>query len=457
MRIIGIDLAITAAHKAVVLDTATQKYVTRVLSFHSVWEAIEQLVIRARQGVDADHPVCAVMEPTGMAWFAVAVALQRLGVTCYLVNGRRVRDLRRFYKRHSSSDRISARVLAKMPLVDEESLYPLEIPSPVQLACQRACKQLDNLQTLTTAIRNRLRDTDRFAWPGLESVLDDIFSPAARCFRQHWYDPSQVLAGGASAVRHSLHVAVGPEADLSWVDGLVDLAHQVLRLYGSDAIDYSLLQQEVCREQRLLAQLEQEAQTLEQETIPATYLQLHPSQHLESIRGVGVGAAPVFASFIGRAERFPDHRHFRGWHGLVPESRQSGEMEGKGLHISQAGPDLVKKFAYLCADVARRYDPQIAACYYDQMVNKGKHHNQAVCACATHLLDRVYTVLKEKRPYELRDVDGRPVSKQEGREIAAARYTVPEEVRKRNSRRARKERAEQQAEQKGQRRSRSRR
>jgi hypothetical protein len=39
------------------------------------------------------------------------------------------------------------------------------------------------------------------------------------------------------------------------------------------------------------------------------------------------------------------------------------------------------------------------------MVHKGNHHCQAVCACATHLLDRVRAVLRDGRPYELRDGD----------------------------------------------------
>ena len=66
---------------------------------------------------------------------------------------------------------------------------------------------------------------------------------------------------------------------------------------------------------------------------------------------------------------------------MVPERAQSAESEAKGLHISQAGPDLIKKYAYLDAEIARRYDPQIAAIYYDQMMRKGKHHKQAVCLC----------------------------------------------------------------------------
>ena len=133
---------------------------------------------------------------------------------------------------------------------------------------------------------------------------------------------------------------------------------------------------------------------------------------------------------------------------MIPNSRQSGESEGKGLHLSPAGPDLVKQFAFMDAETARQWDPQIAAIYYAQMVQHGKHHYQALCTCATHLLDRIWTVLHEDRPYELRDVDGTPVSMAQAREIIAARYTVPKEVRERQNQKARRAHAEQRAEKK---------
>ncbi len=445
MRTIGIDLAVTATHKAVVVDE-TGQYITPVWSFCSRWEEIVQLVARAREGVEADHPLRAVMEPTGMAWFNVAVPLHRLGVTVYLVNGRKVADLRRYYKRHAGSDRISARVLAKLPLVDAESLYPLAIPTPTQFACQRACKQDDRLQTWITALQNRLLDTDRFAWPGLEQVLPDPFGSAAQLFRQHWYDPLRVFEAGPQRLAEFFAVAGVSTADLSWTSGLVELAIDVLKLYGLEALDYACLQQEARRDQALLAVLQQQQAEIHKDTVQPLYRQLHPSRHLETVYGVGEKGAPVFASFIGRADRFVDNRHFRGWHGLVPDSRQSGESESKGLRISQAGPDLIKKFGFMGANTARRFDPQIAAIYYDQMVNKGQHHTQAVCACATHLLDRILVVLREDRPYELRDVDGRPVTPEQARAIIAERYQVPEDVRQRNSKRARQQRADRQAE-----------
>ena len=447
MRTIGIDLAITATHKAIVTGP-DGKFVTPLLKFRTRRDEIAGVVTRAREGVPSDYPLWAVMEPTGMAWLPMSVALSQLGVTPYLVNPRRIHDLRKYYKRHSGSDRISARVLAKVPIVDEESLYPLEIPSAIQLACQRGCKEMDRLQTQITAIKNRLRDIDRFAWPGLEEVFKNIFSPCARFFHRTWYDPFRVLEAGTDVIQRSCDASLDQGGDLEWVEALSRLASEVTQLYGPHAIDYTFLQSEVCRELDLLACLEERKLTVWYDTVRPLYRQLHPSRDLESLYGVGEHIAAVFSSFVGRAARFPDGRHFRGWHGLVPDSRQSGDVESKGLHISQAGPDLVKKFAFLGGDVARKYDPQIAAIYHDQMVNKGKHHNQAVCACATHLLDRVYVVLNEARPYELRDGDGTPITPQQARNIIAERYTIPEEVRERNNRRVRKERTERRMERK---------
>jgi hypothetical protein len=74
------------------------------------------------------------------------------------------------------------------------------------------------------------------------------------------------------------------------------------------------------------------------------------------------------------------------------------------------------------------------------MMAGGKHHLQAICACATHLLNRVYVLLKENRPYQIRDVDGTPIDPQQARRICRARYRVPDEVRRRNNYRVRQAR-----------------
>ncbi len=165
MRYIGLDLALITDHKAVVIDERAQT-VTPVLSLGTSAAALEKLFRRAREGAPADEPLVVVMEPTGMGWFPIAVYCQRHGVKVYLVNSQQVADLRRYYRKHAKSDRIDARVLAKLPIVSPEKLHPLHLLPAPPLTCQRGCKELDRLTDLATAIQNRLRAIDRFAWPG---------------------------------------------------------------------------------------------------------------------------------------------------------------------------------------------------------------------------------------------------------------------------------------------------
>jgi len=454
MRIIGLDLALTGDHKALIADERGQP-LTPVRSLQTTARDLQQLLERAREHTPPTEPLVLVMEPTGMAWFPVAAfALRQPHVTVHLVNSQQVADLRRYYQKHHKSDRIDARVLVKLPVVSPEKLHPLCLPSAPQLACQRGCKELDRLVTLRTAIQNRLQAVDRFAWPGLEAVLPGTVSPLRCWFRERWYNPASVCQAGAGVLRQSWLQATEAVAASAvagdWADQLVSVAQQVLALYGADSpyLDYAALQAEVTRDQVLLGFVTEQHQALQLETVRPLYRHLHPSRNLETLKGVGQDGAAVYASFIGDPSRFADASHFRSWSGMIPSSQQSGESEVQGLRITQAGPDLVKKFAYLDAEVARQHDPQLAALYYDQMVHHGKHHCQAVCTCATHLLDRIWVVLSEDRPYELRDVDQTPVTVKEAQQIIAERYAVPAEVRQRNNRRHRQARAEAQAEKK---------
>ena len=65
MRTIGIDLALTAAHKAVVAD-AQGRFLTPVFPFHTTPSDLQRVLARAREG-DPDPELQVVMEPTGMA------------------------------------------------------------------------------------------------------------------------------------------------------------------------------------------------------------------------------------------------------------------------------------------------------------------------------------------------------------------------------------------------------
>jgi len=459
MRTIGIDLALSATHKAVAVDEQA-KTITPVLSLATEATDWAALLRRAREGAAADAPVRVVMEPTGLAWMAPSCYYSQRGVTIHLVNSQQVADLRKFYSKHAKSDRISARVLVRLPWVNPEALHPLHLPGADYLSGQRWCKQQEELATLMTAIKNRVQAWERAFWPGLEQVVGDLFAPWVRRWREVWYDPWQLQEAETPPLADFLvEAGADPEEVESLATELQAVARRAVGLYGtpqggySPYVDYATVQEQVLRELRIFALYEEEHRAVRRQ-VQALYRRLHPSRNLETIKGVGEDGAAVYFFFIGQVERFVLQKDFRGWSGLIPQSDQSGDVEKKGLRITKAGPDLVKKYAYINAEVARQWDPQIAAIYYDQVVKKGKHHCQAVCCCGTHLLDRVRAVLRDGRPYVVCDVDGTPVTWQEARAIIAERYHVPDEVRKRNSARARKARRDRRAEKKRKRRSR---
>jgi transposase len=452
-RIIGIDLAVVAAHKAIVLDQASNRFVTPVLTFHTDPAEMERMLATARTGASPDVQLIAVLEATAMSWFTVGVYLERQGVAVYRVNGQQVADLRKVYQRHAKSDRIDARVLARLYVTHPEQLHRVFLPTGPQMALQRACRELNRQTRLSAAIKQRLLAVDQFAWLGLSDIVPP-YEDAARWVRENWYDPWRVREAGEITIAKAWQVASFEQpADTTWIPAFLERAERVIALYDeTHRPDYAHLQASVTREQARLTAAETQQHFLRLKVVRPLYRQLHPSRYLQTLRGIGQDSAAVYVAFVGDILRFPSIHDFRGWSGMIPFSRQSGEAQAHGLHITQAGPDLIKTTAFMNANVARLYDPQIAAIYYDQMVERGKHHLQAVCACATHLLDRIYVILKENRPYELRDVDGKPVTKRQARAICIAQYRVPDEIRRRNNVRQRKARAEEQTERRYQRR-----
>lgn len=442
-RSIGIDLAVTATHKAVVLDWSDNRFVSHVLKFHTDPAAIDRVLAAARADAPDDVHLMAILEATGMAWYSVGIYLQRHGVDVYRVNGQQVADLRRVYQRHAKSDRIDARVLARLPLLCPENLHRCPFPSAPQMALQRACREVYRLTHTIAASKNRLLATDQFAWLGLSDITSP-FADLAFWLREQWYDPWRVVEAGEATIATAWRAASPQQpADTSCIPGWIRRAQQVIALYGSaDCVPYAHLQASLQREQQRIRTAQADLHSLRLETVRPLYRQLHPQRYLETIQGIGQDSAAIYIAFIGDISRFPSLHDFRGWSGMTPFSRQSGHAHARGLRITKAGPNLVKATLFLNAGVARQWDPQIAAIYYKQVVVHGKHHLQAICACATHLLDRIYAILREDRPYQLCDVDGTPVDEHEARRICQEQYHVPDQVRRRNNHRARKARKE---------------
>jgi hypothetical protein len=62
------------------------------------------------------------------------------------------------------------------------------------------------------------------------------------------------------------------------------------------------------------------------------------------------------------------------------------------------------------------------------MCDTGRHHTSATCTIATVLLTRIVSCLRNSVPYEIRDIDGTPITADQGKTIVADRYQIPPHV-----------------------------
>jgi len=84
--------------------------------------------------------------------------------------------------------------------------------------------------------------------------------------------------------------------------------------------------------------------------------------------------------------------------------------------ISKEGPAPLRLAFYQAGSVARTMDPQLAAFYHRLMTEHGHCHTQATIAVARKLAERTWKTLTTGQMYELRDLEGPPVTKRAPRE-----------------------------------------
>jgi len=435
---VGIDFH-RDQHRARCLDERAQPCDS--FSFQTTPEGLAKFEERIFR--DGAKPII-VFEPAGLAWLVVAVYLRSRHPDCRLVKAKmqKIAALRRYLRGSAKSDRIDALTMAKMPFIDPEQLYEIYLPPAKVHALQRLTRQRKRIEGNITGRKIRIGATTDGYLPGVRRAFTDPWSSQARAFLKYHLNPFAVVRDGEEALHAFLHKASprgkGNRAEshlvflaCKSVASLYELSQSVKTL---DEEFFTELQEEVDRELRLMETEEAESESLARR-IAELCRKLHPSDNLRTIPGIGEHTAPIFLSAVGDPTRFRSQSAFANWEGVVPGARQSSNAEAKGLRMTKAGPAIMRMGLYQAGDISRRWDPQLAAVYYREMVYHGKNHKQAMGAVMSHLGARVLAVLKEDRPYELRDLEGKLISKAEAKRLIIFRYQVPEEIRRERRRR----------------------
>jgi transposase len=130
-------------------------------------------------------------------------------------------------------------------------------------------------------------------------------------------------------------------------------------------------------------------------------LMVSTEQHLTTIKGIGTVLAATILAEIGDIHRFSRLESLVAYAGIDPAVYSSGEFTGTQAKLSKRGSPYLRRALWLAATSARRYNPDLQE-YYERKIRAGKPYGIVMSAICRKLFSRIYVVLKENRPYEVR-------------------------------------------------------
>ncbi|MEA1964844.1 MAG: transposase, partial [Candidatus Aerophobetes bacterium] len=339
---------------------------------------------------------------------------------------------------NKKTDSIDAKTLAKMPIVDSDSLQEVYVRPKKILALYTRCKQRTRLVKDATAKKNSICDQIESGFPRLVDCFSSKFTTPFIRFCERYTNPFKVKRLGKEKLLKIL-IKLGFRKDVpTLAENIYQRAEEACILFGNkdNAIDYKDTQDRICSEFKIFKTLQKEIDKVTKK-VQDLYKACFPKKRLNSIPGIADISGAVIGSTLGDPNRFSSARTAVGYLGYYPKENKSGLSSKKGLRMTKAGPNMAKGSLYLTGDTARTIDPQMGKIYYEQMVVHGNSHVKAVCRVVRALISRILRVAKEDRDYVIRDLEGNPISKKEGRKIVKEQFSVPEEVRQRLSHRKR--------------------
>lgn len=419
---LGIDVACRAEHRASLADERGE-FLWSNWRFRTTVDELERLWDKVPDGAD----VIAVMEPTRNAWVPLAGWLRARGVRVVVVPPEQSADLRDYYNKHTKTDRLDSRVLARLPLLHPEGLSEIDDLGPAE-PLKRAVRRRSGLQKSRSAAMLRLDCLVELLGPTWSDVLGaGDYNKTALAVLERYADPRSLKRLGRKRLTDLIQKTSRGHWKEAKADQLLAAAEESLRLWEAGGLDFEELAEDISAQVRMIASIDTELAKVESR-IEDLYQQADPDGIVRSAPGLGTTLAAGILGRSGNFNRFANLAGVRSFTGIVPKIDQSG-LTDHHQGITKTGDPGLRETLYLAAEHARRVDPTLAARYHRLVVDEGKHHISAVCSVATVLITRIAACWRKGEHYQLRDTNGTPITPTQGRAICADRYKIDPNLR----------------------------
>jgi transposase len=229
---LGVDVASRAAHQASLADEKGQFHWS-ARRFRTTTRDLEALWSSLPPGIE----LTVVMEPTRNAWVPLAAWFQRHGAAVMVIPCEQSADLRDYYSKHTKSDRLDSRMLARLPLLHPEGLHPVEGLGPAE-SIRRTTRLRSSLVKRRSMIIARIDCYLELLGPGWHSCFkaDLVRNTSLQLLAAGYADPHTLRRlGKARLTKFIWRYSHGKHGE----DEAVPLLASIHRLTRADAIRVS--------------------------------------------------------------------------------------------------------------------------------------------------------------------------------------------------------------------------
>lgn len=387
MNYCGIDVA-KRKHSAMVINDKSET-VKQNFTFKNDRQGFDTLLHELEPFAEQ---LLIALEATGHYWLSLYEVLTSTGYQVVVLNPLQVHAYQRSGIRKRKNDRIDSFWIADFARISNPQ------------ATKQQATELLQLRDLSR-FRFRLTENTGNCKRKILSILDRVFPEYEKLFSNVFLTSSrQLLAQAVTAQEFA-------DFDLGELTALLSSASrgrfgqekaETIQSVARQSIGVHFLADSVRVQMRcLLQQLDLlEAQRQEVDLMLEHLMQQLP-QHITSIPGIGLATGAAILGEIGDVHRFESPEKLVAYAGIDATVYQSGQFEALETHMSKRGSPYLRHALWQAASMAVLHDPQLKN-YYQRKKAEGKHHGIAIGAVSRKLVARIFIILKENRPYEIR-------------------------------------------------------
>lgn len=409
LPVIGIDVSADFSMIAILAPNGDIyrkpfKVIHDALGFHYLIEQIKK--------VEEEYSMKSqlFMESTGIYHLTLFHFLKSSNLEAYVINPLITNSNKNSSIRKVKNDKMDALSIAK--IAKYQNIKVSDVFDVATFAIKSLCRDYYGLTDSRSDFKKKLSSDLRIFFPGYHDVFSDTTGDTSLALLTAYSSPKAVLDAPQADILVLLkqHARRGTDWCTNTYNKLIKAANNAVEI-GIDSIAFisavkiNLAIIKAFNEQieAIVSLIASQVESNDTPKIFRDYMAL-----LVAMPGVGFITAVTILSEIGDPTRFKKPKHLIAFFGLDPSVNESGKFKGDKNKMSKRGTRYGRRALYTIALASVRKSktgkPVNSILYKYRKENLiGKKNKVAIGAIMHKIVNYIFAVLRDKRPYEERN------------------------------------------------------